>query len=74
MQRVAYRGLQQAAVHAVVSLGVADHRLDGLRGLAPQILQQVGRLLALLRQGVAVKRVTGEGLGAHRQALLVRDG
>ena len=100
VQRVAHSAFQPAAIHAVVTLGVADHRAgglsaleptplqrgqslvlapvddlharvvgvyapvaqihDGLLRLAPQVLQQIGRLLELLRQCVAVKRVTGE--------------
>ena len=46
---------------------------DGLIGAAPQVLQQVGRLLQLRAQDVPVVGGAGEASCSHHQALLVRD-
>ena len=46
---------------------------DDLRRTASQVLQQVGRLLELRGEDVAVVRIAREAPGAHHQPRLVRD-
>ena len=79
-QRLLLRGqaLELAAVddlHAgVVGVHAAEPQVDhDLLELDRHVLQQVGRLLQLGAQDVAVVRVAGEGARAQHQAVLVRD-
>ena len=58
MQRIAHRTLQPAPVHAVVGLGVADQRLDGLAPLQPGLLLR-GQRLELATVDDLLARVVG---------------